>query len=299
MKKTIHSRDLVFKIVIHTILILVTVVTVIPMILTISVSFTDSMTITMGGYKLIPEKFSLLAYEWIFRSPDQLLTGYKNSIILTGVGTLLNLLITSMVAYPLSRRDFAYRSFISAFLFFTMIFSGGMVPSYILIVRYLNLKNTLLAIMLPALAAPFNIFLLRVLFQDIPVSLLEAAKIDGSSDWGTLFRIVLPLSKPALATLALMMALGYWNEAFSAILYIDTADKYPIQLILNNITKIVDMVKTSGAVSGNPYMVDPNSIPSDSIMFAMMVIASLPMIFLFTFLQKYFVKGMTTGAVKG
>jgi putative aldouronate transport system permease protein len=299
MNRKLKYKDLPIKIVVNFLLIAFCLTTILPLVLTISISLTDSFTITKTGYTLIPAKFSTMAYEWIFRYPKQIIMGYKNSIIVTALGTLINLFITALIAYPLSRPDFKYKGYISAFLFFTMIFSGGMVPSYILIVKYLGWKNILLSLMIPGMAAPFNIFLLRVLFQEIPYSLVEAAKIDGSSDRGTFFRIILPLSKPALATLAMMMSLGYWNDAYNAILYIDKADKFPIQLILNNIVSVVNQIKSGNTMPGSGMTIDPVSIPSDSIMFAMMVVTSLPMIFLFTLMQKYFVKGMVSGAVKG
>lgn len=272
------------------------IVSIIPMILTISISLTDVNAIHQSGYQIVPSKFSLDAYVWLFKYPATILTGYKNSLIITGAGTVVNLLVTALVAYPLSRRDFRYRGFISAFLFFTMIFSGGLAPTYLLIVQYLHWKNMLISIIVPAIAAPFNVFLMRVLFQDIPPALTEAAKIDGSSDLNSFFKIILPLSKPALATVGLMIALGYWNDAFSPILYLDTQDKYPITLVLNNIVNLVNEIKQHNSIG---LTLNPNAVPSDTIIFAMMVVATLPMVFLFTFLQKYFVKGMALGAVKG
>ncbi|MDF2921934.1 MAG: sugar transporter permease [Paenibacillaceae bacterium] len=269
-----------------------------PMVLTVAVSVTDGSTIQTYGYRLIPAVFSWDAYRYIFQDASTLISGYKNSIIIVVCGTLLNLFVTSMIAYPLARRDFRFRGIIAFFIFFTMIFSGGMVPFYILIVQYLHWKNSLLALIIPSIAAPFQIFLLRVFFQDIPPALVESAKIDGASDFRTYRSIILPLSKPALATLALMMTLGYWNEAIHAMLFIDKSNLFPIQLILKNITTFIQQVK-SGAIDPSGLPVDPAEVPSDSIMYAMMVMTSLPVMFVFAFLQKYFVKGMTIGAVKG
>ncbi|THF79117.1 carbohydrate ABC transporter permease [Cohnella fermenti] len=282
----------------HICLIVFCAMCLLPMVLTISVSLTDGQAIQTFGYQIVPIHFSLEAYEYILKEPFTLLSGYKNSIIIVVVGTTLNLLITSLIAYPLARRDFPFRGVISFYIFFTMIFSGGMVPFYILIVQYLGWKNMLISLIVPAFAAPFQIFLLRVFFQEIPPALIESAKIDGASDLRTYRSIILPLSKPALATLALMMTLGYWNETIHAILFIDHSAKYPIQLILKNITAYIEMMKNGGVdPSGNP--VDPSDVPTDAIMYAMMVLTSLPVMFVFAFLQKYFVKGMTIGAVKG
>lgn len=288
-----------FSLIVNLLLTAICAISLIPLAMTVMISITDSKDLAANGYSLFPSNLSWDAYVYLFRVPKLLIDGYLNSIIITVVGTVLNLLITSMVAYSLSRRDFKYRGFVSGFIFLTMIFNGGLVPLYMLIVKYLEWKNSLAAIIVPGLALPFNIFLMRVLFQDIPPSLTEAAKIDGSSDWGTFWRIILPLSKPALATLALISALGYWNEAFAPILYIDDTDKYPIQLVLNNIVSAVNFIKSGNTMPGSTQSIDPTSIPSDSIMFALMVVATLPMLFLFTFLQKYFVKGLTVGAVKG
>ncbi len=287
---------------IHITMVLVTIVTLLPMILTVMISFTKNESILQNGYQLWPGEFSLDAYKYLLRVPTQLIKGYKVSIIVTVAGTVVNLLITAFIAYPLSRADFAYRKAISTFLFIPMMFSGGTVASYILIVRYLGWKNDLLSLIIPGMAAPFTIFMLRVLFQDIPSSLLEAAKIDGASEQKVFWKIVIPLSKPALATIALQYILAYWNDVNSPILYITDRNKYPVTMVLNNIVSAINYMKQLLAdPSKNPMgtVIDPNSISSDAIMFAMMVVATVPLVIAFTGLQKYFVKGMVTGAVKG
>ena len=287
------------RLLVHGILGAICIATIIPMILSLSVSLTSTQALAAGGYRFFPREFSLMAYEWILRYPQSLITGYSNSIFITLVGTALNLAVTALVAYPLSLKRFKYRELISKYIFFTMIFSGGMVPLYILVVRYLGWKNQLASLIFPALAAPFNIFLMRIFMQEIPESLTESAKLDGASEYQIFLKIIAPLSKPGLATVAMMIALKYWNESFDAILYIDKAPKFPVQLVLNNIVSIVNNIKMSNTMPGSVYTIDPTTVPSDTIMFAMMVLSSLPMVFLFTFFQKYFVKGMVTGAVKG
>ncbi len=287
---------------VHITMMLVAVVTLLPMVLTIMISITENESILQYGYQIWPSEFSLDAYKYLFRVPAQLLKGYGVSIIVTGAGTVVNLLITAYIAYPLSRRDFAYRKAISTFLFIPMMFSGGTVASYILIVRYLGWKNDLLSLIIPGMAAPFTIFMLRVLFQDIPPSLMESAKIDGASEQKIFWRIVMPLSKPAIATIALSYILTYWNDVNSPILYITDRDMYPVTMVLNNIVSAIHYMKQLLAdPSRNPMgtVIDPNSISSDAIMFAMMVVATVPLVIVFTGLQKYFVKGMITGAVKG
>ena len=202
-----------------------------PLLMTISISLTDSDSIARYGYRLIPDRISLKAYEYVFAQPQQVITGYRNSLYITIVGTALNVFVTAMAAYPLSRADFRFRGALSVYIFVTMIFSGGLVASYILVVRYLHLKNSLMALILLPVAAPYNIFLTRILFQDISPSLIEAAELDGSGEFNTFIRIVMPLSLPSIATITLMIVLGSWNESFNAMLYIDDAGKRPMQLI--------------------------------------------------------------------
>jgi putative aldouronate transport system permease protein len=293
------KKNISMTLTVHVCLIIFCFLCLVPMILTISISITDNKSLATYGYQLIPRKISMDAYKLIFLDPQRILSGYKNSLIITIVGTVLNVFVTTLIAYPLSRKDFRLRNAISFYLFVTMLFSGGLVPVYILIVKYLHWKNLLIAIIIPAIAGPMNIFLMRVFFQDIPESLVEAAKIDGSSDYNSFFKIVLPLSKPAIATLTLMIALGYWNEAFGPMLYLDDMNKYPLQLILNNIVMFVNEIKNGTYLSGSGSSFNPVNVPSDGVMYGMMVVATAPMLLLFAFMQKYFVKGVAMGAVKG
>ena len=267
--------------------------------MTISISLTDGDSIARYGYRLIPDRISLKAYEYVFAQPQQVITGYRNSLYITIVGTALNVFVTAMAAYPLSRADFRFRGALSVYIFVTMIFSGGLVASYILVVRYLHLKNSLMALILLPVAAPYNIFLTRILFQDISPSLIEAAELDGSGEFNTFIRIVMPLSMPIIATITLMIVLGSWNESFNAMLYIDDAGKRPMQLILYYITSYINEVKSGMNNFGSASLEDVADVPSDSIMYAMMIVSSAPVMFVFLFLQKYFVKGLTVGSVKG
>lgn len=301
MKKVRRKDLLATKIIAHMVLCLFLVATLFPMVMSVMISFSSNESIQTQGYALIPTSFSLNAYRAIFATPKTLLRAYGVTLVITVVGTTLNVLFTALIAYPLSRRDFAYRSIISTFLFIPMMFGGGLVPTYILIVRYLGWKNTLLPMIIPALVAPYTVFLLRVLFQGIPFSMLEAAKIDGASDWKAFYRIVCPLSKPALATIALNYALGYWNDAFTPMIYLTDKKLYPLTLILNNIVSVVNEMKAQllDPSKANGMMLDPNSIPSDTIIFAMMIVSTVPLVFLFARMQKYFVKGMVVGSLKG
>ena len=212
---------------IHAFLIPVCVVAMIPLLLIVMASITDEKTLALNGYQLWPAKFSGYAYEFLWKQPEQLLYSYGVSIFVTVVGSALSLLIMSMLAYAISRRDFALRGIISFYVFFTMLFSGGLVPYYILMTRTLHLKNSLLALILPYLVMPFFVLLLRTYFASLPRDLIDAAKVDGASEWRIFFRIVVPLSTPALATVGLFSVLLYWNDLWQALLFIDSQRMYP------------------------------------------------------------------------
>lgn len=297
-----RSKDeLLMKAIVHVILLTFVIMTIFPMAFTIIISLTDQKSISNIGYSLFPENWSLDAYKYLFQAPAQLLKGYKNSIIITVGGTFGNVLLTLLIAYPLSRPDFAYKKFFNVLVFIPMLFSGGMVANYLLIVKYLGWKNDYLAVMVPAMCGSFNVFMLRVLLQEVPMSLQESAKIDGASDFRTLMSIVIPLSKPAIATLALRSILAYWNNAVSPQLYLIKHDKHPITMILNNIVDVVNEMKQAlldPSTSGG-LVIDPNDIPSDTIIYALMIVSTVPLLLVFTRLQKYFAKGLVTGGVKG
>lgn len=297
-----RSKDeLLMKAIVHVILLTFVIMTIFPMAFTIIISLTDQESISNIGYSLFPENWSLDAYKYLLQAPAQLLKGYKNSIIITVGGTFGNVLLTLLIAYPLSRPDFAYKKFFNVLVFIPMLFSGGMVANYLLIVKYLGWKNDYLAVMVPAMCGSFNVFMLRVLLQEVPMSLQESAKIDGASDFRTLMSIVIPLSKPAIATLALRSILAYWNNAVQPQLYLVKADKHPITMILNNIVNVVNEMKQAlldPSTSGG-LIIDPNDIPSDTIIYALMIFSTVPLLLVFTRLQKYFAKGLVTGGVKG
>lgn len=291
------SSKRVSSIIIHCILILFALLCIIPIIGVISISFSTETEIALHGYRLIPRGFTTRAYEIIFQSPKQIINSYMISIIVTVLGGVLGLMVVSLIAYPLSRKDFPYRKKLSFYVFFTMLFNGGLVPWYMVITKYLHLQNTLWVLVLPYIAIPWYILLLRTYFSKIPASLIESAKIDGSSEFRTFFTIVLPLSKPALATIGLFIVLQYWNDWWLSLLYIEKESLIPLQYmlyrIMNNIQFLTTQMQT-GAVT-----VDISELPNESARMAMCIIAAGPMLFIFPFFQKYFVKGLTVGAVKG
>lgn len=266
-----------------------------PLILMIVSSFMNEKEIMAEGYKLFPKELTTSAYDFLFRNPKKLINAYTVTIFITIAGTLAGLFIMSMAGYVLSRSDFKYRNSISFFIYFTTLFSGGLVPSYILMVNYLGLKDNILAMILPGMVSAWSIFLMRNFMKAIPDSLYESAAIDGAGDFRIYWQIFIPLAGPSLATIGLFLALGYWNEWYNAMLYIQSQIKFPLQFFLQKIVTQanVQLLIQQGAV------VNTSDLPSESIKMATAVVAIGPIILLYPFVQKYFVSGLTIGAVKG
>lgn len=282
---------------IHTVMILFGLISVVPLIAVVSISLSSEISIKLHGYSLLPFNFDTAAYRYIFRSPWGIVRSYAITFAMTATGTFLSLLVISLLAFPLSRPDYRYRNKVSFFVFFTMLFNGGLVPWYILIVRYLQLKNHFLVLVLPYLVVPWFVLLLRTFFKQLPMSLFESAKIDGASEFRSFFQILLPLSKPALATIGLFISLNYWNDWWLALLYIDEERLVPLQYMLyrmmSNITFLTSQMSTTAVT------IDLSSFPNESARMAMCVLAAGPMLFIFPFFQKYFVRGLTAGSLKG
>ena len=270
---------------------------VLPMMLVISISLTAESALRVGGYSLIPREFSVVAYTYLFTDYMRILRAYGVTIFVTGTGTLLGLMVTTAFAYTISRRDFAYRGILSIFIFITMIFSGGLAPTYIMMTRWLGLTDSLLALILPGVIGAWNVFLMKGFLSSLPTSVIESAKIDGASEVRIFARIVLPMSKAALATVGLFIALNYWNDWFSSLLYIRSPNLYSLQFLLYRIMANAQILRMIALT--RPGMMDAIDIPTLSSRMAMAVIASGPMLVAFAFLQKYFVKGIHLGSVKG
>jgi putative aldouronate transport system permease protein len=266
-----------------------------PFILMIVSSFMNEKEILAEGFKLFPKEVTASAYEFLFRNPKKLMNAYSVTILITVAGTFLGLLFMSMAGYVLSRNDFKYRNAISFFIYFTTLFSGGLVPSYILMVNYLGLKDNILAMILPGAISAWSIFLMRNFMKAIPDSLYESAVIDGAGDFRIYRQIFMPLATPSLATIGLFLALGYWNEWYNAMLYINSQNKFPLQLFLQ---KIVTQANVQLLIQQG-VVVNPSDLPSESIKMATAVTAIGPIILLYPFVQKYFISGLTIGAVKG
>ncbi len=292
MKQTASDKSV--SIVFYGFITLFSIICLIPFILVVASSFTSEDAILRYGYNLWPREFSLEAYKLMFSTP-KMLYAYGVTIFVTVVGTALSMLVSSACAYSLSVKSFYYRNIITFFIYFTMLFSGGLVPTYLWLVKYLKLTDSLWVLILPSLVNPWNVLLLRNFFAGIPESLAESAKIDGANDLVILFKIILPISLPGLATVGLFYALAYWNEWYKAMLYLRTEWKYPLQYIIMQITRNIrfaeELASMGGTVTENP--------PAYSSQMATAVITIGPIIFLYPFLQKYFVTGLTVGSVKG
>ena len=258
----------------------------------VSGSFTEESTLINTGYQLIPPKFSLDAYHWLWNEPSILLNAYGVSIVVTAVGTVVGVLIMAMLAYALSRSEFKLRNGVTFIVFFTMLFNGGLVPYYINMSRVLNVKDTLWALILPYLVSPFYVLLLRTYFSGLPKILFDAARVDGAGEWRIFFRIVFPFSTPALATIGLFTMLQYWNDMYQALLFIENQQLYPLQYTLYSLLVNTQMLNDLTVQAGQP-------VPHLSVTMAMAVIAIGPIVFAFLFVQKYFVRGITLGSLKG
>ncbi|MCC8046521.1 MAG: carbohydrate ABC transporter permease [Clostridiales bacterium] len=269
---------------------------VLPLVVVLSASLTDETTLNTLGYSLIPRKFSLDAYKLVATAGD-FGGAYLITIFTTVVGTLMSMFLTCTAAYALSVKNFRCRSYLALFIYFTMLFNGGLVSNYLLIKNTLHLNNTIWVLLLPSLCNAWNILLMRNFFNGIPDSLAESAKIDGANDMTILARIILPISKPGLATVGLFYALSYWNEWYRCLLYVDTSHselytlQYLIQRILRQVNYAANLPSEAAALSG--------ALPTYSFRMAAVIVTIGPIILLYPFLQKYFVKGLTVGSVKG
>jgi len=271
---------------------------VIPFLLVIAISVTSEESIMQNGYQFIPGEFSLEAYRIVFEAPETIFKAYGVTIMITVIGSVISLLMTALMAYPISRKDFRYNRPLTFYVFFTMLFNGGLIPFYILMTQHLHLKNTLAALIIPLLLSPFNILIMKGFLDKISLEIIESAKMDGAREFRIFFRIILPLSTPALATLGLFIAFAYWNDWFNALLFIDN-DKYvPLQLLLVRIISKAEFLANSPMASAADKLQFAN-FPTLSVRMAMAIVAGGPMLVIFPFFQKYFVKGISVGSLKG
>lgn len=272
----------------------------IPFIMIVSGSFSSEEAIIQNGFSLLPQEFSFEAYKTVFKDPSVVILAYGTTIGLTLMGTLIGLFLQTMTAYVLSRKDFEWRNKFSFFFYFTTLFSGGLVPYYILITQTLGLRDSYLALLLPLIFSVYNLLIMKSYIMAIPDSLIDAAKIDGCGEFRILFQVVFPLIKPALATVGLFIALSYWNDWYNAMLYIKSESKYPLQYFLyqqvNNIEAYKKLLSNNAASSA---VVSAMSLPTQTLKMALTIVVTGPIVLAYPLVQKYFVQGITIGAVKG
>ena len=296
MNKIKDRSTIPFHIVQAVLLTILSILCVLPFIVIISGSLTDNLTILKEGFSIFPRKLTAEAYRTIFRSPEGIIQAYKMNFYYTFMGTTLGLLVITLTAYVISRKDFKYRNHVSFLIYFTTIFGDGMIPWYMMYTNVLNLRGTTLAIWFPALMSPFLVILMRTFITgSVPDAVVESAKIDGAGHWIIFWRIVVPVLGPGLATVGLFQALGYWNDWYRSSMFSTSSETWSLQFYL------YDMVNSTLAMRQMAQNVNINTadLPTQTVKLAMAVVATGPVLLFYPFVQRYFVKGITIGAVKG
>ncbi len=290
------SKDLLAVNVLAYILVgLFALICVIPFYLILVASFTPESSLIRNGYPILPKEFSIQSYLLCLKNPVSILKAYGTTIGVTFTGTALSVFIATMTGYVLSRKDFPWRNKFSFFFFFTTLFNGGLVPWYMLCVRYLHFKNSYIGILLPLMFSVWNMIIAKSFMNGIPSAISESAKIDGANDLVIFIRLILPLSKPLIATLCLFSALAYWNDWYDCMLYITDDNMFTLQYYLQRMLGSAEAMRIVAEKSG----IALPSVPLESMKMAMTIIATGPIVALYPFVQRYFVKGLTIGAVKG
>lgn len=299
-KANTHSRlslgDRIFDSINVVLLGLLALIIIYPLVYVLSASFSDPVSVASGDMILWPVNVTLENYAEVFKN-QSIITGYRNSLIILVSGTALNLVMTVLAAFPMSRRDLWGRNVMMKLMTFTMFFSGGLIPTYLLITRTLGLMNSWLALILPGAISVYNMIIMRTYFQtSIPYELQEAADIDGCSPFGVLIRIILPLSGPILAVIGLYYGVGHWNSYFSALLYINREELQPLQLYLR---RVLTLNSNQSLLSTGSDEAARQAMRAETIKYAVIVVSSVPMLVIYPFVQKFFVKGVMIGAIKG
>jgi len=279
-------------------LIILSLLIIMPFLLLVCISFSSEKDIAVYGYGFLIKNFDLSAYKYIFRNASDIFQAYKVTAGFSFITMVLSVLLMSMVAYPLTKRELRGRQAISFYLYFTMLFSGGLVPLYILITRYLHLDDTIWVYILPGLISPWFVFMLRTFFSSLPEAILESAEIDGLDEIGIFCMMVLPLSKSVLAAVSLFVLLGQWNNWYTSMLYINNEKLLSLQYLLQKIMMNINLLQqNSGTFESS--LISIKDIPTETVRMAMAVVVAGPALLVFPFFQKYFVKGITVGSVKG
>lgn len=297
-KVSIERIDMVSRpanVLLNILLIALCITCVYPFLLVIATSFNSESAIASFGYTAIPKEPTLYAYKYLFMNASTLLRAYGVTIFVTVVGTILHVVVCGLYGYAISRNEFKFRNFFTFYMFFTMLFSGGTVPWYIVCTKFLHINNTIWALILPALCSAWNIIILKTFFKSsVPDAIIESARIDGASEIKTFVRIVCPIALPGLATIALFAMLGFWNNYFNAMMLTTKTSLQNLQLYLYNILKSASMMEQGASASGMTL-----KLPQESARNAICVISIAPIIFAYPFFQRYFIQGLTIGAVKG
>ena len=296
MKIKKSASTVTFDIIKGVLLVLLSVICVLPFIIIVSGSFTSNSVIIREGFSLLPREFTVEAYRTIFKNPEDILQAYKMNFYYTFMGTFFGLFIITLTAYTISRKEFKYRNTVSFLIYFTTIFGGGMIPWYVMYANVLNLRGTPLAIWFPALVTPFLVILMRTFIVGaVPDAVVESAKIDGAGHWRIFWRIVLPVLGPGLATVGLFQALGYWNDWYRASMFSVDSSTWSLQFYLYDLVNSTQAMKQMAQYAS----VNTSDLPTQSVKLAMAVVATGPVLLFYPFVQRYFVSGITVGAVKG
>lgn len=285
------------QVLINVILTIISLAFLFPLAVVIASSLTDETALAKLGYTIWPHQFSLAAYQYILLDPSRVLRAYSVTITVTTIGTLAGLSVMSLLAYAISRPDFAYRKPISFLVYFTMLFNGGLIPTYYLITQVLHLKDKLPVLILPMLVVPWFIFILRTFFATLPNELIEAATIDGASEYRIFYQVVLPLSTPVLATVGLFLILMFWNDWWLSLLYITEPNLFPLQYLLFSIMRNVEFLTSNSSTATG--LLSGVALPTQTLRMAMVVVAMGPIIIVFLSLQRYFIRGILVGGIKG
>lgn len=289
------SNSKLLNIVLNAIFVLLLLCCILPIILVVIVSFTDQSVIDSVGYTFTPAKWSINAYKYVFMQSGDVLSAYKTTILSTVLGALISVITIALYAYPLSRAELKFKSFFTFFVFFTMLFSGGLVAWYMIVTKYLHLKNTFVGLILPNAMNAWYVIIMRTFFQStIPPALIEAGKIDGAGEFRIFATIVIPLAVPAVATIALFQTLAYWNDWWHPMLLINKRSLYTLQLLLQ-----IMMQNIQNMSEGSAELREGMEIPTDAVRMALCTVAMGPILIVYPFFQKYFIQGLTVGSVKG
>ena len=291
-----NKKERTYQIVLCLIFTVICALIIFPFWLIVSASLSSASQLAKEGYQMIPRPVDFSAYKVVFENPGQVLRAYWVTFVFSVATMALGVLFMAMIAYPLSRKSLRGRGAINFYLYFTMLFSGGLVPTYIVISSMLHLNNTMWVYILPALISPWYTFMMRTFFSGIPGEIIESSTIDGASEYKIFFGMILPLSKPVLATVALFMFLGQWNNWYTALIYITRQELYSLQYLLQSIMENINMLKQNPQMAS---MMEKSDIPSETVQMAMAVVVAGPALIIFPFFQKYFVKGLTVGSGKG